>query len=94
MEDFTRGSEIIVGLFCEKVRKRLMVILTLSCKMLKNGQRHFKNLAVFAPQDFWSIFSRKIMHERVNKKDVNDNKAFYKTIKRFPSDKTESKKYL
>ena len=52
MEDFTRGSEIIVGLFCEKVSKRLMVVLTLSCKMLKNGQRHFKNLAVFAPQDF------------------------------------------
>ena len=52
MEDFTRGSEIIVGLICEKVRKRLVVILTLSCKMLKNGQRHFKNLAVFAPQDF------------------------------------------
>ena len=52
MEDFTRGSEIIVGLFREKVTKRLMVILTLSCKMLKNGERHFKNLAVVAPQDF------------------------------------------
>ena len=26
--------------------------LTLSCKMLKNDQTYFKNLAVFPPQDF------------------------------------------
>ena len=32
------------------------------------------------------------MHERVNKKDVNDNKAFYQTIKRFPSGKTREQK--
>ena len=30
----------------------LFTYLTLYCIMLKNGQTHFKNLAVFTPQDF------------------------------------------
>ena len=30
----------------------LAIILTPSCMMLKNGQSHFKNLALFTPQDF------------------------------------------
>ena len=30
--------------------------LTLYCIMLKNGQTYFKNLAVFTPQDFYSMF--------------------------------------
>ena len=29
-----------------------LLLSTLSCKMLKNGQTYFKNLAVKAPQDF------------------------------------------
>ena len=29
-----------------------LLLSTLSCKMLKNGQTCFKNLAVKAPQDF------------------------------------------
>ena len=30
--------------------------LTLSCTMLKNGQRYFKSIAVFTQQDFKSMF--------------------------------------
>ena len=30
--------------------------LTLSCIMLQNSQTYFKNLAVFTPQDFKSMF--------------------------------------
>ena len=29
-----------------------ILMLTLYCIMLKNGQTYFKNLAVFTPQDF------------------------------------------
>ena len=32
------------------------IIWTLSYIMLKNGQTYFKNLAVFTPQDFQSMF--------------------------------------
>ena len=34
----------------------LRIYLTLYCIMLKNGQTYFKNLAVFTPQDFKSMF--------------------------------------
>ena len=34
----------------------LIILLTLSCMMLKNGQTYFKNLVVFTPQDFKSMF--------------------------------------
>ena len=33
-----------------------LVLLSDSCIMMKNGQTNFKNLSVFAPQDFWSMF--------------------------------------
>ena len=34
----------------------IIVALTLSFIMLKNGQTYFKNLAVFTPQDFKIMF--------------------------------------
>ena len=41
--------------------------------MLKNGQKYFKNLAVFTPQDFSSMFGHfsTVMKYRVNEKTVS-----------------------
>ena len=39
-----------------KITKPRDIPLTLSCIILQNGQTFFKNLAVWTPQDFWSMF--------------------------------------
>ena len=43
-------------LFFFSFGKMSSMVLTLCFIMLQNGQTYFKNLTVFTPQDFWSMF--------------------------------------
>ena len=49
--------------------------------MLKNGQKYFKNLAMWKPQDFysyvWPFFN--IMNERVEVNNENTGKGVFET---------------
>ena len=51
-----RNELFLHGSRSSAMNERFVDCLTFSCIMLNNGQAYYKNLAVFTPQDFKSMF--------------------------------------